>query len=133
MPPSPAPDLDAAFAALADPTRRSILESLGAREAGVTELAAPHQMSLPAISKHLRVLEQAGLITRRIAGRQHFLRVNPDPLMLAQQWIEHQRVFWEGSLDRLAEHLERVTGSPATTTASSPVPQKSKSTKPPQS
>lgn len=102
-------DLDDAFFALSDPTRRSILERLGAREAGVTEIAEPHEMSLPAISKHLRVLEQAGLITRRVEGRQHFLRVNPDPLQQAKQWIEKQHVFWEGSFDRLAEHLERVT------------------------
>ena len=75
----------------------------------MSELAKPHAISLPAISKHLRVLEQAGLITRRVEGRQHFLRVNPDPLQQARQWIERQRVFWEGSLDRLAEHLENVT------------------------
>jgi DNA-binding transcriptional ArsR family regulator len=112
MPRAPKPDLDDAFFALSDPTRRSILERLGAREAGVTEIAEPHDMSLPAISKHLRVLEQAGLITRRVEGRQHYLRVNPDPLQQAKQWIEKQRVFWEGSFDRLAEHLERVTAKP---------------------
>lgn len=122
MPRAPKPDLNDAFFALSDPTRRSILERLGAREAGVTEIAEPHDMSLPAISKHLRVLEQAGLITRRVEGRQHFLRVNPDPLQQAKQWIERQRVFWEGSFDKLAEHLERVT-------AESP-PSNSKSTKP---
>lgn len=103
------PDLDNAFFALSDPTRRSILERLGAREAMVTELAEPHDMSLPAISKHLRVLENAGLLTRRVEGRQHFLRVNPDPLQHMKQWIDKQRVFWEGSFDHLAEHLERLT------------------------
>jgi DNA-binding transcriptional ArsR family regulator len=122
MPRAAKPDLDDAFFALADPTRRSILERLGAREARVTEIAEPHDMSLPAISKHLRVLEQAGLITRRVEGRQHFLRVNPDPLQQAKAWIEKQRVFWEGSFDRLAEHLERVT--------SQTKPASSKSTKP---
>ena len=121
---APKPDLNDAFFALSDPTRRSILESLGAREAGVTEIAEPHDMSLPAISKHLRVLEQAGLITRRVEGRQHFLRVNPDPLQQAKQWIEKQRVFWEGSFDRLAEHLERVTAQ------TKPAPKSIKSRKP---
>lgn len=109
MPRAPQPDLDEVFAALSDPTRRSILESLGGREAAVSELAEPHHMSLPAVSKHLRVLENAGLIKRRIEGRQHFLRVNPDPFQRAQQWIEHQSRFWQGSFDRLAEHLNRVT------------------------
>lgn len=109
MPRAPKPGLDLAFFALSDPTRRRILEQLGAREAAVTELAEPHVMSLPAISKHLRVLEEAGLITRRIEGRQHFLRANPDPLQQAKQWIEHQSVFWEGSFDRLDAHLTRIT------------------------
>jgi DNA-binding transcriptional ArsR family regulator len=103
------PDLSDAFFALSDSTRRSIIEHLGAREARVTELAEPHDMSLPAISKHLRVLEQAGLLKRRVEGRQHFLRVNPDSMQAVKQWIERQRVFWEGSFDRLAEHLEKVT------------------------
>ena len=122
MPRAPKPDLDDAFFALSDPTRRSILEHLGAREAGVTEIAEPHDMSLPAISKHLRVLEQADLITRRVEGRQHFLRVNPDTLQRAKQWIEKQRVFWEGSFDRLAEHLERVTAKPETKSSKSRKP-----------
>lgn len=109
MPRAPKPDLDEVFAALSDPTRRSILESLGGHEAAVSELAEPHHMSLPAVSKHLRVLENAGLILRRIEGRQHFLRVNPDPFQRARQWIDHQSQFWQGSFDRLAEHLSRVT------------------------
>ena len=124
MPRAPKPDLNDAFFALSDPTRRRILERLGAREAGVTEIAEPHDMSLPAISKHLRVLEQAGLITRRVEGRQHFLRVNPDPLQQAKQWIEKQRVFWEGSFDRLAEHLERVTAQTKSSSAKSSKPRK---------
>jgi DNA-binding transcriptional ArsR family regulator len=122
MPRAPNPDLNDAFFALSDPTRRSILERLGARESGVTEIAEPHDMSLPAISRHLRVLEQAGLITRRVEGRQHFLRVNPDPLRQAKLWIEKQRVFWEGSFDKLTEHLDRVTAQTK--------PSSSKSTKP---
>lgn len=109
MPRAPQPDLDEVFAALSDPTRRNILEHLGGREAAVSELAEPHAMSLPAVSKHLRVLENAGLIQRRIEGRQHFLRVNPDPFQRAQQWIEQQSQFWQSSFDRLANHLSRVT------------------------
>lgn len=112
---APKPSLDDAFFALSDPTRRSIIERLGAREAGVTELAEPHAMSLPAISRHLRVLEQAGLITRRIEGRQHFLRVNPDPLLQVRRWIDRHRVFWEGSFDRLAAQLDRSTAVSKTT------------------
>ena len=111
MPRAAKPDLDEVFAALSDPTRRSILQSLGGREAAVSELAEPHAMSLPAVSKHLRVLENAGLIKRRIEGRQHFLRVNPDPFQRAQQWIEQQSQFWQGSFDRLADHLNRVTAA----------------------
>ena len=101
MPRALKPSLDDAFFALSDPTRRSILERLGVHEARVTELAEPHDMSLPAISKHLRVLEQAGLLQRRVDGRQHFLRVNPGPLQAVKQWVERQRVFWEGSFDGL--------------------------------
>ncbi len=108
--PAPAqPALDEVFAALSDPTRRSILEHLGGREVGVSELAEPHQMSLPAVSKHLRVLENAGLIKRRIEGRQHFLRANPAPIQQARKWIDHQSQFWQGSFDRLAEQLSKVT------------------------
>lgn len=119
------PSLDDAFFALSDPTRRSILERLGAREARVTELAEPHDMSLPAISKHLRVLEQAGLLQRRVDGRQHFLRVNPDSLQAVRQWIERQRVFWEGGFDRLAEHLEKITQQTQSKTAKTKPSQRS--------
>jgi DNA-binding transcriptional ArsR family regulator len=101
-----APSLDQVFAALSDPTRRRILERLGSREAMVSELAAPHDMSLAAVSKHIRVLESAGLITRRVAGRQHFLRLKPDPFHQARRWLDRQAQFWQGSLDRLAAQLE---------------------------
>lgn len=114
MPSAELPDLDAAFFALSDPTRRLILERLGASEAKVTDLAEPFDISLPAVSKHLRVLEAAGLLQRRVSGRQHFLRANFDPLVQVRHWIERQRAFWEGSLDRLADHLE---GLPATTSS----------------
>lgn len=99
--------LDLVFSALADATRRSILQRLRDREATVTELAEPLAMSLPAVSKHLRVLEDAGLLERRIEGRSHFLKVNTAPLDRAMAWVEHHRQFWEGSFDRLEKLLAK--------------------------
>ena len=98
--------LDLVFAALADASRRSIVERLRDGEATVSELAAPLDMSLPAVSKHLRVLENAGLLERRIDGRTHYLKVNPKPMTQAAKWIEHHRKFWEGIFDRLEKLLE---------------------------
>ena len=98
--------LDATFAALADPTRRQILESLSHQQSRVKELAEPFSMSLPAVSKHLRVLEKAGLLKRRRLGREHHIGLNPVPMRKAMQWIEQYRKFWEGSLDALADYLE---------------------------
>lgn len=98
--------LDATFAALADPTRRLLLEKLSRGESRVTDLAEPFKMSLPAISKHLRVLESAGLLERRREGREFHLELNAKPMQEALQWIGHYRRFWEGSLDALAEYLE---------------------------
>jgi DNA-binding transcriptional ArsR family regulator len=98
--------LDATFSALADPTRRRIIESLARQEMRVTDLAEPFRMSLPAVSKHLRVLEKAGLLKRRRLGREHHLELNPAPIQRASNWIDHYRKFWEGSLDSLAEYLE---------------------------
>ena len=95
-------DLDSAFAALADGTRRALVERLATGEACVTELAAPFRMSLPAVSKHLRVLEEAGLVRRRRAGRAHFLSLEGGPMAAAAEWLTRHRRFWEGSLDRLA-------------------------------
>ncbi len=94
------------FAALADPTRRRILAHLSRGSQRVTDLAQPHAMSLPAVSKHLRVLEQAGLLRRRRYGRVHELALDARPLQQAAQWVEEYRKFWEGSLDRLAAYLE---------------------------
>ena len=91
--------LDCTFAALADPTRRRIL----------AHLARPHAMSLPAVSKHLRVLEKAGLLRRRRYGRIHEMQLEARPLKQAAQWVEEYRKFWEGSLDRLAAYLEKTT------------------------
>jgi len=98
--------LNATFAALADPTRRRILESLSQQQMRVKELAEPFAMSLPAVSKHLRVLEDAGLLKRRRFGREHHIEIEPAPMRNAMQWIEQYRKFWEGSLDALAAYLE---------------------------
>jgi DNA-binding transcriptional ArsR family regulator len=100
--------LDATFAALADPTRRRILESLSQQQRRVKELAEPFAMSLPAVSKHLRVLENAGLLKRRRLGREHHIEIQPAPMRNAMQWIEQYRKFWEGSLDALADYLEKT-------------------------
>src|ERR671930_2580871 len=99
--------LDRTFAALADPTRRRILAHLSRGNHRVTDLARPHDMSLPAVSKHLRVLEYAGLLRRRRYGRVHEMQLNAKPLKQAAQWVEEYRKFWDGSLDRLAEYLEK--------------------------
>src|SRR5262245_27965456 len=91
--------LNRTFGALADPTRRRILEHLALGERCVTELAKPYRMSLPAVSKHLRVLEAAGLIRRERCGRVHRVRLEAAPMREAQAWIEAYRQFWEASLD----------------------------------
>jgi DNA-binding transcriptional ArsR family regulator len=94
------------FAALADPTRRAILARLASGEASVTELASPFEMSMPAISKHLKVLERAGLIARGREAQWRPCRLKAAPLHEAADWIEHYRQFWEQSLDRLDEYLQ---------------------------
>ena len=104
--------LNRTFAALADPTRRSILAHLARGDKCVTHLAKPHAMSLPAVSKHLRVLEKAGLLRRRRYGRVHEMRLDAKPLRQAAQWVEEYRTFWQGSLDRLAEYLEKENRLP---------------------
>ncbi|HEX4639053.1 MAG TPA: metalloregulator ArsR/SmtB family transcription factor [Chthoniobacterales bacterium] len=103
--------LNRTFAALADPTRRRILFHLSQGDKRVTHLARRHDMSLPAVSKHLRVLEKAGLLRRRRYGRVHEMQLDAKPLKLAAAWVEEYRKFWESSLDRLAEYLEK-TSSP---------------------
>jgi DNA-binding transcriptional ArsR family regulator len=100
--------LNRTFAALADPTRRRILEHLAHGDRCVTDLARPYSMSLPAVSKHLRVLENAGLIRRRRSGRVHSLKLEAAPMKQASQWIEEYRRFWEGSLDRLDAYLKEL-------------------------
>ena len=100
--------LDRTFGALADPTRRRILEHLAQGDRCVTDLARPYSMSLPAVSKHLRVLEKAGLVRRHRDGRVHRLRLEAAPMQQAQKWIEEYRQFWEESFDRLEEYLKEL-------------------------
>jgi DNA-binding transcriptional ArsR family regulator len=97
--------LSTIFAALADPTRRAILARLARGEASVTELAEPFQMSMPAISKHLKVLERAGLIARGRDAQWRPCRLEAGPLKDVAQWVEHYRDFWEQSFDRLDGYL----------------------------
>ena len=97
--------LSSTLAALADPTRRAILARLARGEATVTELAAPFEMSLPAVSRHLKVLEKAGLITRGREAQWRPCRLEAAPLREVDDWVEQYRRFWEESLDRLEEYL----------------------------
>lgn len=106
--------LDTTFAALSDSTRRAILARLSYGEASVTELAKPFNISLPAVSKHLRVLEQAGLLVREKEGRVHRCRLVAEPLKDAAHWIAHYQQFWEGQFDALADYLDS-TASPEET------------------
>ncbi len=99
--------LDAVFAALADPTRRGILQRLSRGEASITELAEPFAMTLPAVSKHLRVLERAGLVRRERDGWYHRCRLEAKPLGDAVAFLDRWRPFWEATLDQLARHVER--------------------------
>lgn len=100
--------LSATFAALADPTRRAILARLAAGECSVTELADPFEMSLPAVSKHLRVLERAGLIAQRRDAQRRPCRIVAAPLKDVAEWAEHYRHIWEQRLDRLDTYLQTL-------------------------
>ncbi|MUG98705.1 metalloregulator ArsR/SmtB family transcription factor [Scytonema sp. UIC 10036] len=100
--------LSVTFAALADPTRRAILAILAKGEASVTELAKPFEVSLPAISKHLKVLERAGLIARTRDAQWRLCRLEAEPLKDAADWIEQYRQFWEQNFDRLDEYLQEL-------------------------
>lgn len=101
-----APHLDLTFAALADPTRRAILARLARGEATVTELAEPFDITLPAISKHLKVLERAGLIERGRDAQRRPCRLAPGGIREVAEWADQYRQFWEGTLDRLDEYLQ---------------------------
>lgn len=98
--------LDATFAALANPTRRQLLDRLSQGEATVSELAEPFRISFAGVSKHLRVLEEAGLVQRRIVGREHHLSLEGSPIADAAAWLLRYRRFWEESLDALEAYLE---------------------------
>jgi DNA-binding transcriptional ArsR family regulator len=99
--------LDSTFGALADPTRRAILASLMLGQASITELAKPHRMSLPAVMKHLRVLEEAGLVSQRKIGRTRRCQLAAHPLKEAEQWLSQYRAFWEGTFDQLERFLSQ--------------------------
>jgi DNA-binding transcriptional ArsR family regulator len=104
----PTDTLDTTFAALADPTRRAILARLASGEASVNELAEPFDMTLPGVSKHLKVLERAGLISRGRVAQSRPCRLEAAPLREAADWVEGYRRFWEGSFDRLEDYLREL-------------------------
>jgi DNA-binding transcriptional ArsR family regulator len=101
-------NLDATFSALSDPTRRTILTTLQRGHASVTELARPHDISMPAILKHLNVLEQAGLIEQKKTGRVRMCRLTVAPMQQAADWLSMYRGFWENQLDNLGRFLEQT-------------------------
>ncbi len=106
----PVDELTSTFAALADPTRRAILARLAEGEASVTELAKPFEMSMPAVSKHLRMLERAGLVARGRERQWRPARLDAGPLKEVAEWTERYRRFWEESYDRLDEYLDELQG-----------------------
>lgn len=103
--------LDRAYAALADPTRRALLVALRDGEARITDLAAPLPMTFAGVSRHVGVLEAAGLVRRQIRGREHWLSLQADTLTLAERWIGEQTSFWTRRAEELARRLERGEGS----------------------
>ncbi len=111
--------LDLTFSALGDPTRRAIVQRLASGRATVKELASPFHISLPAISKHLKVLEQAGLLTRTKEGRTHHCELNPIPLKEANEWIVWHQQFWEQRLDALEKYLHSSDQPPSSKETSS--------------
>lgn len=98
--------LDFTFSALSDPTRRAIISRLAKGEASIIEIASPFNMSLPAVSKHIRALEKAGLVVRSKRGRVHYCRLNAKPLQDAAKWLLFYQQFWDAKLDSLANFLE---------------------------
>ena len=104
----PSPKLDAVFAAMADPTRRAILSRLAKGDASVNEIASPFEMSQPAISKHLKVLERAGLVTRAVDRQRRPARLNAKPMQDAVAWLEEFRDFWTSSFDQLDGLLDEL-------------------------
>ena len=117
MPSSQELRLDRVYGAIADPTRRAILDRLARGDANVGDLAGRFPISLNGVSKHVKVLEQAGLVERTVSGREHRLRIVPAPLRDAARWLEHYRAFWEARLDALeallAAERPRTSSRPA--------------------
>jgi DNA-binding transcriptional ArsR family regulator len=107
--------LDSTYSALADPSRRAILHLLRKGSMRITEIAEPFHVSLNAISKHVKVLERAGLIRRSVEGREHWLTLNPTPLVAASDWIEDYRAYWEQRLDALEAFLTEENRNPDAT------------------
>ncbi len=103
--------LDCTFGALADPTRRAILATLSLGQASISELAKPHRMSLPAVMKHVHVLERAGLVSQKKIGRTRHCQLTAKPLQGAEQWISQYRAFWQGTLDSLERYLSETGAS----------------------
>lgn len=103
--------LDAVFSALADPTRREILSRLAEEELSVTEIALPYQISQPAISKHLKVLEHAGLIVRKTNKQQRLAKIQPETLTVVVEWLDEFKVFWGASFDQLDQVLKTLEAS----------------------
>jgi DNA-binding transcriptional ArsR family regulator len=117
-------NLDDTLVALADPTRRAILQRLSRGEARVTEVAEPFDISLNSVSKHIRILERAELVKRRVVGREHFLAFNPAPMESAAEWIERHRTFWTQRLDALEAALRAEDAVAAAKEKSRQAPQK---------
>jgi DNA-binding transcriptional ArsR family regulator len=115
-------ELDATFRALADPTRRAILAALSRGQASVSELARPHRMSLPAVMKHLRVLQKAGLVTQRKFGRTRRCRLSARPLKRAEAWIGQYRAFWDTQFDALDRYLAQQSTEDAEWPANNSLP-----------
>ena len=115
-------DLDDTLIALADETRRSILQRLSAGTARVTEIAAPFDISLNSVSKHIRILERAGLVRRQVAGRDHYLSLDPKPLQEAAEWLVKSRDFWTARVDALEAALRADDAIAAARKSSSPKP-----------
>lgn len=108
-PPAPAPELDDVFRALADPTRRAVVQRLEVGPAATTELARPFDMALPSFTRHLAVLERSGLVTSQKSGRVRTYRLSPEPLHDAELWLRSRRERWERRLDQLDSHLMTMT------------------------
>lgn len=107
--------LDAVFRALADPTRRAMLDHLAKGEQTVSDLAAPHDMSLAAASKHIQTLERAGLVKRTVRGRIHYCRIDPRPLARADDWLRGYERLWDIRIDRLVDLLRHPDNHPSNT------------------